>query len=546
VLSDTSSEASAPRGADIRTFLFADVRGYTRYTREHGDEAASALAAKLAEVVRDVVPAFHGDLFELRGDEAVSVFFSAREAIRAAVELQRRLREHQDGEARFPLGVGMGIDSGEAVPTEGGFRGGALNLAARLCAIAKPGQILVSDHAAHLAGRVDGVRLVDRRPVRLKGIERPVRLVDVVPEVPLPPLPPAVPSVGRHRRGVHDRRWWVAGAVALCSIIVAIAGLLGGDASEARFGGGVAVRANSVAVIDPTDGRVLRDIGVGSSPWDISAGFGAVWVANNGNGTVSWIDPKTMQTQQIPLGRGPTAITSGDGSVWAYDATDGIIYQIDPVSRTLTTSYRVPGCQADTGSAFFGHRSGCIHGGIAAGAGKVWVGNGMLTVRVLDARTGKFTRVPGDAPAHAITYAGGAVFATDSASLARINPSTDQVEQGPTPISIEAPQATLAIDASMSDTLWLAAPNGSVIRVPRHGLIPDDTKPLAPGLNDLVVADNTLWVTNEAAGTLLQINPDNLHVEHTERLGRAPTAVTADDGKIWVTIQDPNTADNQE
>jgi class 3 adenylate cyclase len=67
-----------------------------------------------------------------------SLCSSAREAIRAAVELQRSLREQADEATTFPLGVGIGIDSGEAVPTEGGYRGGALNLASRLCAIAKP------------------------------------------------------------------------------------------------------------------------------------------------------------------------------------------------------------------------------------------------------------------------------------------------------------------------------------------------------------------------------------------------------------------------
>jgi class 3 adenylate cyclase len=61
----------------VRTFLIADVRGYTRYTREHGDEAASKLTARLAEVVRQVVPEYHGDLLELRGDEAVTVFLRA-------------------------------------------------------------------------------------------------------------------------------------------------------------------------------------------------------------------------------------------------------------------------------------------------------------------------------------------------------------------------------------------------------------------------------------------------------------------------------------
>ena len=39
-------------GADIRTFLFADMRGYTRYTQEHGDDAASGLAGRFADLVK--------------------------------------------------------------------------------------------------------------------------------------------------------------------------------------------------------------------------------------------------------------------------------------------------------------------------------------------------------------------------------------------------------------------------------------------------------------------------------------------------------------
>src|SRR6478672_295276 len=132
-------------GADIRTFLFADMRGYTRYTQEHGDDAASALAGRFADLVKGTVPAFEGELLELRGDEALCVFRSARQALRAAVEIQRRLRTGTEDEAAFPIGVGMGLDAGEAVPTQGGYRGASLNLAARLCARAKSGQVLASE-----------------------------------------------------------------------------------------------------------------------------------------------------------------------------------------------------------------------------------------------------------------------------------------------------------------------------------------------------------------------------------------------------------------
>ena len=81
-------------GAELRTFLIADIRGYTTYTREQGDEAAGALAARFAEAVREVADANEGFLLELRGDEALVVFVSARNALRAGVAMQARFREN--------------------------------------------------------------------------------------------------------------------------------------------------------------------------------------------------------------------------------------------------------------------------------------------------------------------------------------------------------------------------------------------------------------------------------------------------------------------
>ena len=95
-------------------------------------------------------------LLELRGDEALSVFGSARDAIDAAVALQQRFVTETVRDADMPLLVGIGIDVGEAVPVEGGYRGGALNLAARLCSLAAPGEILASPSTTHLAGADGG------------------------------------------------------------------------------------------------------------------------------------------------------------------------------------------------------------------------------------------------------------------------------------------------------------------------------------------------------------------------------------------------------
>ena len=138
--------------------MIADVRGYTTYTQTYGDQAAARLAGSFAAITREVVEAADGELLELRGDEALTVFGSARDAIEAAVALQDRFVTETVRDADMPLLVGIGIDVGEAVPVEGGYRGGALNLAARLCSLAAPGEILASTIATHLAGPMDGHR----------------------------------------------------------------------------------------------------------------------------------------------------------------------------------------------------------------------------------------------------------------------------------------------------------------------------------------------------------------------------------------------------
>ena len=62
--------------AELRTFLIADIRGYTTYTSEQGADAAADLAKRFAAIVREVVVAHDGFLLELRGDEALAVFVS--------------------------------------------------------------------------------------------------------------------------------------------------------------------------------------------------------------------------------------------------------------------------------------------------------------------------------------------------------------------------------------------------------------------------------------------------------------------------------------
>jgi WD40 repeat protein/class 3 adenylate cyclase len=209
---------TADVGTQELTFVIADVRGYTRFTRERGDAAAAELARRFAEIARDSVEARSGRVIELRGDEALAVFTSPSQALRAAVELQLTCAEETEADPAFPFLVGVGVDTGAAVPVEDGYRGVALNLAARLCSAAAAGQVLLSTRALAAAALPAGrIRVEPREPMVFKGFDDPIEVFEATAVSAAPRLrdvPPAaaeapvaatdeVPLVGR----VGELRW---------------------------------------------------------------------------------------------------------------------------------------------------------------------------------------------------------------------------------------------------------------------------------------------------------------------------------------------------
>ncbi|MEX2554736.1 MAG: AAA family ATPase [Actinomycetota bacterium] len=170
--------AERGRTAGVRTFLIADVRGYTRFTREHGDAQAARLAKRFADLARDAVEARGGLVIELRGDEALAVFTSTLQALRAALEFQATCEEEASVDPTLPLTVGIGIDVGEAIPVEDGFRGAALNTAARLCSRAVAGQVLVTRAVADSVSDGGDIRFHGLGAAELKGFEAAVDVIE--------------------------------------------------------------------------------------------------------------------------------------------------------------------------------------------------------------------------------------------------------------------------------------------------------------------------------------------------------------------------------
>jgi class 3 adenylate cyclase len=162
-----------------RGFLFADLRDYTGYVEAHGDRAGALLLARYRALVREVVAAAQGAEIRTEGDSFYVVFGSVSAAVGcglAIVEAAAATAADPD-----PIQVGVGVHAGETVETSEGFVGSAVNIAARLCAEAKSGELVVSDTVRALTRTQIGVDFQPLGLRRLKGVPEPVACYRVVP-----------------------------------------------------------------------------------------------------------------------------------------------------------------------------------------------------------------------------------------------------------------------------------------------------------------------------------------------------------------------------
>jgi peptide/nickel transport system substrate-binding protein len=499
----------------IRTFLIADMRGWTRFTQERGDEAAAKLAAKFADIAREGVEARGGTLLELRGDEGVCVFSSTRESIRAAVDLQRRFVQETLREPELPLTFGIGLDAGEAVAVQGGYRGGALNLAARLCGEARAGEILASREVTHLARRVDGVRYEDRGPLLLKGLDEPIVVVRVVPEGEdlierlRPFAPPPLPAARR-----TSRRWPVVVGIAVVLALVAIASpLLGSDGGEA-----VDVGTNSIARMNAKEVSLDFATTLGQRPGASAIGFGSVWVAEPDRDVVVRLDLEDGSvTDTIPVGVSPSSIAIGAGAVWVTNAGDGTVRRINvdtnKVSQTLP--------------------AGSVPMGIAFGDGALWVADltGAVLLRI-DPASGKARSVPLAGQPSGVAFTSHGVWVSYAPNgVARIDPTdvsvtlTQSVGNGPT-----------AVDAAF-DSIWVSNHlDGTVMRLdPSSGDI-QDTIELGEGPNALVDAAGSVWVANEFDDTISAIDPGTNRSGQAIPVGGTAASLATEGDGLWLAV----------
>lgn len=189
------------------TFLFSDIEGSTSLLKALGDGYGDVLDTH-RRLMRTCFHDLGGVEIDTQGDAFFFAFPRARDAVAAAVEAQR-LHAAEEWPEERPVRVRMGLHTGEPAMGSEGYLGIDVVRAARLCTVARGGQVLLSETTRALVGGTlpDGVSMHALGERHLKDIDEPERIFELaidgatspeasptaVPEAP--PVTPDAPPV---------------------------------------------------------------------------------------------------------------------------------------------------------------------------------------------------------------------------------------------------------------------------------------------------------------------------------------------------------------
>jgi class 3 adenylate cyclase len=166
--------------------LNSDIRGFTKISEAEPPEQVVAMLNDYIRVQAEIVNAAGGSIDKFMGDAVLAIFEDPdmeRRAVECALAIQEAVtRLNATRPARRPVRVGVGVAVGEVVMGNMGSHdrmeytviGSTVNLASRLCGVAGPGEVIVSDELTRALGEAPGLSIGPAEQVQLKGFEAPV------------------------------------------------------------------------------------------------------------------------------------------------------------------------------------------------------------------------------------------------------------------------------------------------------------------------------------------------------------------------------------
>lgn len=178
------------------TMLFSDIRGFTSMSEKQKATETVDLLNEYFEVMVNILFRWNGTLDKYVGDEIMGLFGALVpmeeapwHAVQCAIEMQAALRDFNEQRAQKGLEqieIGIGINTGMVVCGAIGSPltmqytviGDAVNVASRLCSVAKKGQIIISETT--FTSVTDKVHWIPLEPTKLKGKNQNVRIYNIL------------------------------------------------------------------------------------------------------------------------------------------------------------------------------------------------------------------------------------------------------------------------------------------------------------------------------------------------------------------------------
>ena len=122
----------------LAAIMFSDMTGYTALMQEN-EQLAKEKRKRLKEVLETSVKVFHGRILQYYGDGALTIFNSAIDGVKCAIEIQQTLQ------LPLTVAVRIGLHTGDISIEEDAIYGDGVNLASRIESLAVPGSIFISE-----------------------------------------------------------------------------------------------------------------------------------------------------------------------------------------------------------------------------------------------------------------------------------------------------------------------------------------------------------------------------------------------------------------
>ncbi len=153
----------------LMAIMFSDIVGYTSIMQEN-ESMARDVREQCEVVVKATVKEYGGELVQLYGDGALSVFASAIQAVESAQKIQELVRDLPDAFLR------IGIHVGDVLYEEGSVVGDAVNVASRIQSVAPPGGVCISDKVYDEIKNQPGLSAKSLGLHSLKNVKRQVEI----------------------------------------------------------------------------------------------------------------------------------------------------------------------------------------------------------------------------------------------------------------------------------------------------------------------------------------------------------------------------------